>query len=368
LMNGTRAEMASRFIGLSGHLTVSAYGQPISDYAALASQLSQNPHVASTVPKIEGQVMASANGAATGAFVLAMPIAAMQSRELIAKNIDEAAFATLGEEGGVIVGEQLAKNLGLHPGDSITLISPQGQATIAGFIPRMKAYPVVATIKLGMHLYDSNLILMRLSEAQRYFKLPDQAQAVDIMLRDMDSLNIAHEALQAQVGSQLSVIDWQSANRTVFDALLVQRNVMVVILALIILVAAFNIIASLVMLVSEKRRGIAILRTIGATRGTITRVFMASGMMLGALGTLIGLLLGVFLAYNIEGLRKFIEKVTGQELLVENIYFLSTLPTKTDPQEVLAIVIASLVLSFLATLYPARRASSLDPAEVLRYE
>jgi lipoprotein-releasing system permease protein len=373
LMNGIREEMISRFIGLDGHVIIRGSEGSIADYHPIVDGLASLKGIASVTPKIEGQVMASARGTyggqATGAQVISMPYAVLSKRALIADHVTTGSLEPLSRDEGVVLGSRLADHLGIGVGDSVTLISPDGQATIAGFIPRMKTYPVVATVTLGMHLYDSSLVIMPFGEAQRYFKLaPDASHDVEVMLEDSSISKEAARVVSQMLGRGVKVYDWETANQTVFSALTVQRNVMVVILALITLVAAFNIISSLVMLVKEKYRAIAILRTLGASRRSIQRIFILCGTVLGVCGTSIGLGLGLILAKHIDDIRKSVEALTGQELLVENIYFLSTLPTKTDPREVLVIVVVAIVLSFLATLYPARKASSIDPAEALRYE
>ena len=276
----------------------------------------------------------------------------------------------------------------MRVGDSVTLISPQGRSTIAGFIPRLKAYPVVATFKLGMHEFDASLVVMPFAEAQTYFLLaapptvaadgsvsatpptPEQGGVsnISVTLANADEAPSVAAQIRAGLGDSARVFDWQETNAGVFAALKVQRNVMVIILALIILVAAFNIISSLVMLVKEKGRDIAVLRTMGATQASVMRVFITAGTMIGVAGTVAGVVLGLLLAAYLEPIHHLIEKIVGQEILPQNIYFLSTLPTKTDPVEVMVIVILSLTLSFLSALYPARRAAKLDPAEALRYE
>lgn len=381
LMNGIREEMTSRFIGLDGHITIRSSQGPLTRYQPIIDGFTTpDSPVVSITPKIEGQVMASAHGVAQGAQVLALPFDALKKRALLVDHIVSGNINALAQDDGVILGVNLARNLGLSIGDSITLISPQGQATFAGFIPRIKNYPVVATVKLGMHLYDSSLIVMPFQEAQRFFKLAQHTENADssapafaisnleVMVKDINAASQIAAFMARNIGSDYQVVDWKNANQTVFAALDIQRNVMVVILALIILVAAFNIISSLVMLVKEKGRGIAILRTMGMTRGSIMKIFMACGTIIGLIGTSLGLLLGIWVSKNIELIRKTLEQLTGREILVENIYFLSTLPTKTDPREIIVITAVSLLLAFLATIYPARKAAQLPPAEGLRHE
>jgi lipoprotein-releasing system permease protein len=316
--------------------------------------------------------MASANGHALGAEVLALRYEDLARKEHVLEKITAGNLDAFKSGDGIIIGERLAQNLGISIGDPLTLISPEGRQTIAGLVPRLKAYPVAATFKLGMNAYDSGMILMPFNEAQIYFKLADGGQnlatGLEVNLSNADLAQAEAAHLRQTLGDNYRIYDWQESNKSVFEALTIQRNVMFIILTLIILVAAFNIISSLIMLVKDKGRDIAILRTMGATRSNITRIFFACGSLIGVAGTFIGIVVGLLLAVNVDNIRIWIEHVSGGRILAEQLYFLSTLPAEIDPLQVLAVTCMSLALSFLATIYPARRAASLDPAEALRYE
>ena len=292
----------------------------------------------------------------------------LAKRKIVADNIVSGSLAAFKGDDVVLIGSRLAQSMGLSIGEKLTLISPKGNVTAFGTVPRMRAFTVVGTFEIGMYEYDSGFIFMPLEAAQIYFKLPDAVSNLEVFLdKPNDAPSIGLEVARALRG-QANVHDWQRANASFFNAIQVERNVMFLILTLIILVAAFNIVSSLIMLVKDKGRDIAILRTMGATKGMIMRIFLIAGASVGVIGTMAGFGLGLAFASNIETIRRWIEGLTGSDLFAAEIYFLSQLPAVVDPGEVTAVVLMGLGLSFLATIYPSWRAARIDPAEALRYE
>ncbi len=369
VMNGFRAELLGRIIGLNGHLSVQGpQGQPLSDFDAVAQRLRAIPGVVSVAPTVEGQVMATANNVAAGAQVRGIRPEDLAADSLVAKSLVGGSMADFAGDDAVIMGGRLATRLGLNTGDSITLISPQTTSTPFGGVPRTKSYRVAGLFDVGMFEYDSTFIFMPLDAAQVYFRLPNAATGIEVKLNAAENAPQMRAAIFGLYGNGVRIYDWQQANAQFFNAIQVERNVMFLILTLIIVVAAFNIISSLIMLVKDKGRDIAILRTMGATRGAIMRIFVIAGASIGVLGTLFGFLLGLGFVANIETIRQFLERISGTKLFAAEIYFLSKLPAKVDPVEVVIVVGMSLVLCFLATLYPSWRAARLDPVEALRYE
>ena len=368
VMNGFREELMGRILGLNGHLGVYATEGSLTDFDSKAATVRRVPGVVSVSPVIEGQVMATAAGRAAGAVARGIRPEDFRGRAIFADNITAGSLADFAGPDAVVIGSRLARRLGVGPGDKITLLSPQGRATVFGTMPRSRAYTVVATFEVGMYEYDSTFVFMPLEAAQVYFRLPGAVNSLEVWVEDPDRVGLVRDGIVAALGEPLRMLDWQQANASFFNAIQVERNVMFLILTLIILVAAFNIISSLIMLVKDKGADIAILRTMGATRGMIMRIFFLSGASIGVAGTLAGFALGLAFARNIEIIRGWLEALTGTELFSAEIYFLSQLPAKVDPVEVASVVLMALGLSFLATLYPSWRAARLDPVEALRYE
>jgi lipoprotein-releasing system permease protein len=351
VMSGFRAELLGRVLGLNGHLTVQTGPAGLADFDPLALRIAEADGVVSVTPLVAGQVMASANGVASGALVRGIRPADLAARATIANGLLAGSLADLGDE-QIAIGSRMAYRMGLGLGDRLSLISPKGTATAFGTVPRIKAYEIGAIFEVGMFEYDNSFIFMPLEEAQLYFQLEDRASEIEIMVENPDQVFDYRHELAPIVGQLGRIVDWQQANSQFFTALKVERNVMFLILSLIIMVAAFNIISGMIMLVKDKSRDIAILRTVGATRGAIMRVFFMSGAAIGVTGTIAGFLLGLAFAANIETIRQWLQGLTGTELFAAEIYFLSHLPARIETPDVVSVVLMSLVLSLLATLYP----------------
>jgi lipoprotein-releasing system permease protein len=324
------------------------------------------PGVTRAAPVVNGQVMASQNGVNTGVAVRGMRVGDLRELTTVSKTLSPGALAEYTKPDSVIIGSGLATALHIGPGDAITLIAPKGDVTPFGTTPRIKTYRVAGTFKIGMTQYDSSFVFMPLDEAQLFFDYGDQVSGIETMVVDPDQDLSLLPAISKAAGSP-RVIPWQDTNTSFFQALEVERNTMFLILSLIILVAALNIVSGLIMLVKDKSADIAILRTMGATRGAVMRVFFIAGASIGVTGTLLGFILGVVFCANIESIRQGLSKLTGTTLFDPTIYFLSKMPAEMDTGEVVSVVLMALTLSFLATLYPSWRAAKLDPVEALRY-
>ncbi len=367
VMNGFRTELLDRVLGLNGHMVVRGLDARLTGFDPIAKALLAIDGIKAAAPLIEGQVMATANKQASGALVRGMWPRDLRARSIIADNLHSGSLANFKGRNDVVIGQRLAVKLGLRVGDSITLVSPQGTATAFGTVPRMKAYRVAATFMVGMYEYDSTFIYMPLPAAQVFFRLQGAVNGVEMFLDNPDDVHRLRRVILSVPGAS-RVVDWQQVNSHFFQALQVERNVMFLILTLIILIAAFNIVSSLIMLVNDKGKAIAILRTMGATRGMIMRIFMISGTSIGVVGTMTGFAIGLAFCLNIDSIRRWLESLTGTELWSPEIRFLSRIPAEVNNGEVLSVVLMALALSFLATLYPAWRATRIDPIEALRYE
>ena len=368
VMNGFRAELLGRILGLNGHITIyaRASGQ-IPDYEMVVGRLRGLRDVVTVAPLVEGQVLATANGVSGGALIRGMRLADLRERTLVSSNVATGSLDDFGED-GVLIGYRMAARMGLRVGDLITFINPQGNPTAVGTVPRVKAYRVIGLFDVGMSEYDNTYVYMPFEAAEAFFQVPGGANAIEVVLDNPDRAGQLAFVIAGIVGSDLRVVDWQQANSSYFTAVQVERNVMFLILTLIIIVAAFNIISSMIMLVKDKGRDIAILRTMGATRGMILRIFFLSGASVGVIGTVAGLILGIVFTLNIETIRQWLQSLTGTTIFDATIYFLSHLPARLDWLEVAQIAAMALALSVLATIYPSARAARLDPVEALRYE
>jgi lipoprotein-releasing system permease protein len=371
VMNGFRQELLGRILGLNGHLGVySADGQPLKDYDAIAAAIRRVPGVTAANPIVEGQILFTSDaGGAAGGLARGIAPDDLKAKAIVAENIRRGSLDGFQGEDAIVIGTGLARKMGVGVGDKITLVSPQGRTTVFGTVPRVRAYTVVALFSVGMNEYDTSFVYLPMQAAQIYFQQPEAATQIEVFVADPTRVRQVNHAIREALGGRpLRIIDWQDANSSFFNAVQVERNVMFLILTLIIIVAAFNIISSLIMLVKDKGRDIAILRTMGATRGAIMRVFLLCGASIGCLGTLIGFVLGLLFCLNIENIRQALQSLTGTELFSPEVYFLSQLPAVVDPNEVAQVVLMGLGLSLLATLYPSWRAAQMDPVEALRNE
>jgi lipoprotein-releasing system permease protein len=368
VMNGFRKELLDKILGLNGHLLVQPLEQPLTDWEVVAERLSKIPGVRLAAPIVEGQALSSSPFNSAGVLVRGIRSADLTKLSSIANNLKQGTLEGFDTGQGLAIGRRLSDNLSVRAGDNITLVAPRGAVTPMGTTPRIKTYKVAAVFEIGMSEYDASIVFMPMPEAQLYFNRAGDVTAIEVYTDNPDRIDVFRRLATTAAERPIFMIDWRQRNATFFNALQVERNVMFLILTLIILVAALNIISGLIMLVKDKGRDIAILRTIGSTQGAIMRIFLITGSSIGIVGTIAGFLLGVVVCMNVESIRQFLSWLTRTELFSPELYFLSRLPAELDVGETTAVVVMSLTLSLLATLYPSWRAARLDPVEALRYE
>jgi lipoprotein-releasing system permease protein len=371
VMNGFRQDLLARILGLNGDLGVyGAGGTQIVEYDAMAGTIRGIPGVTNASPVFQGEVLLTGDhGGAIGGVVRGISQTDLEAQRSVSAHMLAGSIDAMTGDDAVIVGSGLAQSLGLTVGSNITFVSPQGNATAIGTIPRIRAYKVVGIFNVGMQEYDSTFAFMPMAAAQTFFSAPGRATQIEVTVRNADEVGAVSDRIRAALpGAPIQVIDWQQSNDSFFEAVTVERNVMFLILTLIIVVAAFNVISSLIMMVKDKTRDIAVLRTLGAGRGAIMRIFLMAGASIGVTGTLIGFVLGVVFCANIERIRQLLEHITGTTLFDPTVYFLEQLPAVLDWSEVTAVLVMALALSLLATLYPSWRAARTDPVEALRHE
>ncbi|AOW49577.1 lipoprotein-releasing ABC transporter permease subunit [Acetobacter ascendens] len=369
VMNGFQADLMGRILGLNGDLTIYGQGRTISQYEDVARKVQSVPGVVSATPLVEGQVLLSAGAYNSGGMVHGLMPQGLKDLKAVSSSIIAGSLDDFGPDDSIVVGVTMAERAGLGIGSGLTLVSPDGAATAFGTVPRVRRYRVVAIFDAGVNDYNSSVVFLPMHAAQIYFQMPNKATQIQVMTKDAEHVRPVTLVIENAVGDPgLRVLDWTNANNALFGAVQVEQNVMFLILTLIILVAAFNVISSLIMMVKDKTADIAVLRTIGASRGAIMRIFLMCGAFVGVVGTLAGTALGVVFCMNIERIRQLLQKLTGTNLFNPEVYYLEHLPAKLVWGQVIEVIVMALGLSLLATLYPSWRAAKTDPVEALRHE
>ncbi len=365
VMNGFRSELLDKILGINGHIIVQSYSSDITRYNEIKDNISQIDNVYSVVPTIYSQVMVSNGEQTAGAIVKAIDYNDIQNTPKMDKSL---ALDSYNEIDGLLIGSGMARSLMIGMGDSLTLISPKGSQTPFGTTPRIKSYPITGIFNIGMSEYDSSFVYMPLQEAQKYFNKKDKVNTIEVFLDNPEEIELALIKIREIADGVGYVSSWKDQNKTFFTALEVERDLMFIIVSLIVLVAGLNIISSLIMLVKDKNSDIAILRTIGASKSSIIRIFFIAGSSIGVAGTVLGVIIGIIFCQNIDTIRLFISKITGTELFSPEMYYLAKLPAQIDSYELLSVVVMALSFSILASIYPSWKASKIDPVEVLRNE
>ena len=369
VMNGFRTELVDRILGINGHLIIySKNERTIPNYTKIINKILDTPNVVAVTAHLEGQALAKNKNSISGVIIRGSKWSDLAAKKLLWKSLNQSTISNFKDKQNIIMGYRLGQKLNLKVGDYISLISPNGMETALGVLPVNQNFKVGGFFDMGMYEYDNNFIFIPWKKAELFLSTNNIAHGIEVFLKDQKLTSSVNLQLQSKLNKNLIVIDWKKRNSSFMNALAVEKNVMFVILTLIILVAAFNIISSMIMLVQTKKADIALMRTMGASQYLIIKVFMLTGSIIGFLGTFVGVLLGVFVSMNIEKIRQLITSIFDQELFSAEIYFLSKLPSNININEVLIVICISIFLTLLASIFPAWKASKISPAEALRYE
>jgi lipoprotein-releasing system permease protein len=369
VMNGFRTELVDRILGINGHLIIySKNERTIPNYTKIINKILDTPNVVAVTAHLEGQALAKNKNSISGVIIRGSNWSDLAAKKLLWKSLNQSTISNFKNKQNIIMGYRLGQKLNLKVGDFVSLISPNGMETALGVLPVNQNFKIGGFFDMGMYEYDNNFIFIPWKKAELFLSTNNVAHGIEVFLKDQKLTSSVNLQLQSKLNKNLIVIDWKKRNSSFMNALAVEKNVMFVILTLIILVAAFNIISSMIMLVQTKKADIALMRTMGASQYLIIKVFMLTGSIIGFLGTFVGVLLGVFVSMNIEKIRQLITSMFGQELFSAEIYFLSKLPSNININEVLIVICISIFLTLLASIFPAWKASKISPAEALRYE
>ena len=369
VMNGFRTELVDRILGINGHLIIySKNERTIPNYTKIINKILDTPNVVAVTAHLEGQALAKNKNSISGVIIRGSKWSDLAAKKILWKSLNQSTISNFKDKQNIIMGYRLGQKLNLKVGDFVSLISPNGMETALGVLPVNQNFKIGGFFDMGMYEYDNNFIFIPWKKAELFLSTNNIAHGIEVFLKDQKLTSSVNLQLQSKLNKNLIVIDWKKRNSSFMNALAVEKNVMFVILTLIILVAAFNIISSMIMLVQTKKADIALMRTMGASQYLIIKVFMLTGSIIGFLGTFVGVLLGVFVSMNIEKIRQLITSIFGQELFSAEIYFLSKLPSDININEVLIVICISIFLTLLASIFPAWKASKISPAEALRYE